>query len=57
MESWRVELVRGNAGELHAPESTVTESVIKCWRAEFLKVALQNCVHGWFALEPAFSYL
>ena len=43
--SWRVELVKGNAGELHAPEPTVIESVIKRWRAELLEVALQNCMH------------
>ena len=34
MENWRVELVKGNAGELHVPEPTVIEWVIKCWRAE-----------------------
>ena len=38
MESWRVELVKGNAGEFRARwfalEPTIIESVIKCWRAE-----------------------
>ena len=40
MDSWRVELVKGNAGELHVLEPTVTELVIKRWRAELLEVAL-----------------
>ena len=40
--SWRVELVKGNAGELRALEPTVTESVIKRWRAELLEVALED---------------
>ena len=42
-----VKLVNGNAGELRALEPTVTESVIKRWRAELLEVALQNCLRGW----------
>ena len=40
-----------------ALEPTVIESVIKCWRAELLEVVLQNCMCGWFAIKPAFSYL
>ena len=43
MDSWRVELVKGNSGELRALEPTLTELVTKRWRAELLEVALQNC--------------
>ena len=43
IDSWRVELVKGNAGELRAIEPTVIELVIKRWRAELLEVVLQNC--------------
>ena len=42
MESWRVELVKGNAGALRALEPTVIELVTKCWRAELLDDVL-----GW----------
>ena len=48
MDSWRVELVKGNAGELRALEPTVIELVIKHWRAELLEVA-HACD---FVLEP-----
>ena len=33
MDSWRVELVKGNAGELHVLKPTVIELVVKRWRA------------------------
>ena len=47
-DSWRVELVKGNAGELRVLEPTVIELVIKRWRAELLEVA-RACD---FVLEP-----